>query len=75
MGDRLTVRGVRVAFAPSRYAISRAEKLRLAIPPWVGEMNTGNGHDHFWRNDELRKSWPWTETAGILTKSVKSICC
>jgi len=42
--------------------------LSLAIPPWVGEMNTGDGFGHHWgRNGKFCiVEAPAAGTAGIL---------
>jgi len=44
----------------SHYVTSHPGQLSLAIPPWVGAMNTGDGYDHRYgrKRRVLRSSSP-----------------
>ena len=52
-------------------------QLSLAIPLWVGVMNTGNGYGHRegWNGEFSLTVGPVTRTAGTLTQSVKGAGC
>jgi len=62
----------------SHYVTSHPGQLSLAIPPWVGEMSTGDGYGHrYWEeNGELCVAVdPATRTADILTQLAKGAGC
>jgi len=62
---------IRVAFTYNRPPVIRLSTIRLAIPGWIGEMSTGDCHDHCWgRNGEFCVTvdlGPVTSTVGTLT--------
>jgi len=57
----------------SHYVTSHPDQLSLAITPWVGAVNTGDGYGHrLEENGEFCIAvGPVTRTAGILAQLVK----